>query len=102
MMYASQRQRLFLLLLSLGIFNFISQAKATKSAQGLVDLLQRRLPAHADDFEFQLRGDYTLGVTNDEYLVSQSSAGKILVEGNSLSALASGQVIQIYVVVRDF
>ncbi|KAB8298656.1 hypothetical protein EYC80_000834 [Monilinia laxa] len=89
-MHATQRQWLFPLLISLGIFDFIFQAKAAQSIQGLVDLLQRRIPAHADNFEFQLRGNYTLGITNDDYLVSQSSVGKILVEGNSLSALASG------------
>lgn len=89
-MYPIQRQWLVLLLFSAMIFNFIVQSEAAQSIQGLVDLLQRRLPDHVDDFEFQIRGNHTLGITNDEYVVSQTSVGKILVEGNSLSALASG------------
>lgn len=66
-----------------------------KSVQGLIKLLGRRLPAHVDDFEFQIQGNHTLGETNDEYVVSQTVAGKILIEGNSLSGIASGYVTQI-------
>ncbi|ESZ94395.1 hypothetical protein SBOR_5188 [Sclerotinia borealis F-4128] len=89
-MHPIQRQWLLLLLSSAMIFNVIVQAEAAQSTQGLVDLLHRRLPAHVDDFKFQIRRNHTLGVTNDEYVVSQTSRGMILVEGNSLSALASG------------
>ncbi|QSZ32336.1 hypothetical protein DSL72_001910 [Monilinia vaccinii-corymbosi] len=89
-MHSIQRKRFSSLLFAIIIINAIVQTAASQSNQGLVDLLQRRLPAHADAFEFQLRGNHTLGVTNDEYVVSQRLAGRILVEGNSLSALASG------------
>lgn len=101
-MHSIQRQKLLLLLFSIIIFIVAVQAEAAQSTQGLVDLLERRLPAHVDHFEFQIRGNYTLGVTNDEYAVSQTLTGKILVEGNSLSALASGYVTPIGFVLTGF
>lgn len=55
---------------------------------GIVDLVKRRLPNHVDDFEFRLLGNQST-TSNDAYSVS-SVDGKILVEGNSLSALSSG------------
>ena len=66
-----------------------------QSTQGIVDLVARRLPSHADAFEFQLKTNESFPVvvatkTNDEYRVSSTSDSKILVEGNSLSALSSG------------
>ncbi|KUJ18115.1 putative alpha-N-acetylglucosaminidase [Mollisia scopiformis] len=65
------------------------------STQGIVDLVARRMPNHVDFFEFQLIGNktvpaYSASKANDEYMVSSTTDGKILVEGNSLSALASG------------
>jgi alpha-N-acetylglucosaminidase len=66
---------------------------ATQSTQGILDLVQRRLPSHVNDFEFQLIANGTGNGTklvNDNYIVSSTSDGKILVEGNSLSALSSG------------
>ncbi|KAF7915552.1 uncharacterized protein EAE97_012191 [Botrytis byssoidea] len=66
-------------------------AKATEqSVQSLINLLERRLPAHVNDFEFRIKGNHTFGETNDEYVVSQTVAGKILIEGNSLSGIAAG------------
>lgn len=71
-------------------------AVRAQSAQGIVNLLKRRLPAHVEDFVFQLTsnntGLYTSSskAVNDEYHVSSTTDGKILVQGNSLIALLSG------------
>lgn len=67
----------------------------TQSTQGILDLVARRLPSHVDSFEFRLTANESLPIivstkTNDVYQVSSTSNGKILVEGNSLSALSSG------------
>ncbi|KIW99859.1 uncharacterized protein Z518_10787 [Rhinocladiella mackenziei CBS 650.93] len=60
------------------------------SIQGLTDLVKRRLPAHVDDISFVLDAeDHTPGVTNDQYMVN-CDHGKVSIQGNSLSALASG------------
>lgn len=67
-----------------------------QSTQGILDLVQRRLPDHVDGFEFRLTGNETFPITtairtvNDEYTISSTSDGKVLVEGNSVIALASG------------
>ncbi len=64
-----------------------------QSTQGLTDLVRRRLPSHVDDISFKLvPGNHVSGVTNDQYSV-KCDAGKVSVEGNSFSALASGSVI---------
>jgi alpha-N-acetylglucosaminidase len=66
---------------------------ATQLTQGILNLVQRRLPNHVDDFEFQIVVNGTGNSTklvHDNYVVSSISDGKILVEGNSLSALSSG------------
>jgi alpha-N-acetylglucosaminidase len=66
---------------------------ATQSTQGILDLVERRLPSHVDDFEFRLLANGTGNSTkhsNDNYIISSITDGRILVEGNSLSALASG------------
>ncbi|KAK4949695.1 hypothetical protein LTR10_011536 [Elasticomyces elasticus] len=61
-----------------------------QSTQGLVNLVKRRLPAHVDDFSFELApGKHTPGLTNDQYTV-KCDFGKVSVQGNSLSALLSG------------
>lgn len=60
------------------------------STSGIKDLVNRRLPAHVDDFEFRLLESGILADENDVYGVSSTDDGKILVEGNSLSALSSG------------
>jgi alpha-N-acetylglucosaminidase len=67
----------------------------SQSVQGILDLVQRRLPDHVGDFEFRLlgNGSSSFSITtkeNDEYSISSTTDGKILVEGNSLIALASG------------
>lgn len=57
---------------------------------GLTDLVRRRLPDHVDKFTFDLTPEnHTAGVTNDRYSVSCND-GKVTIEGNSISALASG------------
>jgi alpha-N-acetylglucosaminidase len=68
-----------------------------QSTQGILDLVRRRLPNHVDNFEFRLFGNGTgqarsnsTNPANDNYIVSSTRDGKILVEGNSLIALASG------------
>ena len=66
---------------------------SAQSTQGILDLVQRRLPDHVNDFEFQLVTNGTGNITepsNDNYIVSSTADGKILVAGNSLSALSSG------------
>lgn len=70
-------------------------AASTPSTDGILNLVKRRLPDHVDHFEFRLVGNITkLPVVatppNDEYTISSTRDGKILVEGNSPIALASG------------
>ena len=71
-------------------------AVRTQSTQGILDLVKRRLPDHVDIFEFRLTGNETFPIStairdiNDEYTISSTPEGKILVEGNSAIALASG------------
>jgi alpha-N-acetylglucosaminidase len=60
------------------------------STQGIRNLLHRRLPAHANDFQFSLVNIKANDNTNDHYTVSSTKSGNILVEGNSLSALSTG------------
>lgn len=62
------------------------------STTGIQALLQRRLPQHAEKFEFSIVNATSLG-ENDVYAVSNAQNGKIKVEGSSLSALATGYVI---------
>jgi alpha-N-acetylglucosaminidase len=63
-----------------------------QSTQGIYNLLQRQMPSHADSFELSLVD--SIGNANatgyDQYAVSSTSNGKILVEGTTLSALSSG------------
>jgi hypothetical protein len=56
---------------------------------GISNLVQRLIPNHADSFEFQLVSQKN-DTDNDNYHVSSASDGKILVAGNSISALAVG------------
>lgn len=69
----------------------------TTSVQGIKNLVKRRLPAHVNDFEFEIVNEKANNTVNDEYCVSSLKNGKILVEGNSLSALAVGFVVMIFV-----
>ncbi|KAH7419778.1 putative alpha-N-acetylglucosaminidase [Cadophora sp. MPI-SDFR-AT-0126] len=65
-------------------------ALSALSIKGIEDLVNRRLPAHVDDFEFRLFENGTSTIGNDVYRVSSIGDGKLLVEGNTLSALSSG------------
>ncbi|KAF2260699.1 family 89 glycoside hydrolase [Lojkania enalia] len=65
---------------------------STISTQGLYDLVKRRLPSHAGNFVFTLTETNTSGAAerqNDEYAISCLNDA-IAIEGNSLSALATG------------
>jgi alpha-N-acetylglucosaminidase len=69
-------------------------AGTTASTDGIRNLVKRRIPDHVDDFDFRLTVNNQFPLTSrpaiDEYSVSSTSDGKILVEGNSPIALASG------------
>jgi alpha-N-acetylglucosaminidase len=69
-------------------------AGTTAPTDGIRNLVKRRIPDHVDDFDFRLTANNQFPLTNrpaiDEYSVSSTSDGKILVEGNSPIALASG------------
>ncbi|KAJ9157206.1 Alpha-N-acetylglucosaminidase [Pleurostoma richardsiae] len=61
------------------------------STAGVEALVRRRLPQHVDNFQFAIvNASQPAALENDRYIVSTTSDGKILVEGNSLSALLSG------------
>ncbi|KAH8697216.1 glycoside hydrolase family 89 protein [Talaromyces proteolyticus] len=68
---------------------------ATSSTQGLINLVQRRIPNHVNSFTFSLTDTNSTDKNgyirqNDSYEVSSASNGTILIEGTSLSALATG------------
>ncbi|KAI1826032.1 glycoside hydrolase family 89 protein [Xylaria intraflava] len=69
---------------------------ATISTAGVESLVRRRLPHHAESFQFKIvnavKNETGTGVEreNDSYVVSSTKNGKILVQGNSVSALLSG------------
>jgi alpha-N-acetylglucosaminidase len=75
---------------------FVGSASA-EYAQGIYDLVRRRMPQHADSFQFSLLDtvqnppDHTDQVT-DQYIISTPQNGTVLIEGNSLSALSYGYV----------
>jgi alpha-N-acetylglucosaminidase len=60
------------------------------STQGIYNLIQRRMPLHADSFELSLVDSISNATGHDQYTVSSVSKGKIRVEGTTLSALSSG------------
>jgi len=72
----------------------LTSAATINSTQGVLDLVQRRLPNHVNDFTFVLTNQsYTTNITqaqNDHYNVSTASNGKIQISGNSPIALTSG------------
>lgn len=81
----------------LGVLLLASVALAagtTASTDGIRNLVKRRIPDHVDDFDFCLTENIEFPLTGrpaiDEYNVSSTSDGKILIEGNSPIALASG------------
>lgn len=69
----------------------VTDAAANTSTAGIEALVQRRLPQHAGSFQFELVNVSTAAPkSNDTYAVSSTEDGKILVQGNTLSALLSG------------
>ncbi|KAB5545833.1 putative alpha-N-acetylglucosaminidase [Coniochaeta sp. 2T2.1] len=61
------------------------------STSGVEALVQRRLPQHVGSFQFQLVNTSTTDTKgNDTYIVASVADGRLLVQGNSLSALLSG------------
>lgn len=61
------------------------------TVDGIKELIARRLPNHIDQFQLQLVDEKGTNWTqNDQYSVSTASGGAILVEGNSVSAIAVG------------
>lgn len=71
-----------------------ASATVASSTQGIVDLVQRRLPDHVNAFAFILQNSSVVAnasgiARNDEYTVSCKN-GKVVVEGNSPIALATG------------
>ncbi|KAH8696754.1 putative alpha-N-acetylglucosaminidase [Talaromyces proteolyticus] len=85
--------------LAWGWLGTVSATSQTISTQGIYDLVKRRIPQHVDSFEFSLVNatpSVVLSASekpNDQFVVSTSDDGKILVEGNSISALSSGMFI---------
>lgn len=64
---------------------------STSSTAGVESLVKRRLPDHADSFEFALElSSHGSALTNDSYTVSSTRDGKIRIEGTTTSALLSG------------
>jgi alpha-N-acetylglucosaminidase len=63
---------------------------AAPSTAGIKALVQRRLPRHAESFEFAIVNATQPGQQNDSYTVSSTSHDKILIQGNTLSALSTG------------
>ncbi|KIW14596.1 hypothetical protein PV08_07380 [Exophiala spinifera] len=60
------------------------------SIQGLTDLVKRHLPQLSENISFILHEDkYTSNASNDQFVV-HCDAGKVKVEANSVTALASG------------
>lgn len=64
-----------------------------QSTQGIYNLVQRRLPNHADSFQFSLLNVTQSNSTYDQYTVSTAPNGKVLVQGNTLSALSTGYAV---------
>ncbi|UKZ88341.1 uncharacterized protein TrAFT101_004102 [Trichoderma asperellum] len=66
-------------------------ASSTSSTAGVESLVKRRLPNHANSFEFALEpSSHASPLTNDSYTVSSTKHGKIRIEGTTTSALLSG------------
>ncbi|KAK3647732.1 hypothetical protein LTR56_007961 [Elasticomyces elasticus] len=68
-----------------------------QSVAGIKALVERRIPAHAEDFTFSLTtspatysAPNSTGAQNDQYTVSNAANGTIHISGNTPIALASG------------
>jgi alpha-N-acetylglucosaminidase len=69
---------------------FLFAGSVSADAQGIYDLVKRRMPQHADSFQFSLLD--SVQNSTDQYVVSTPENGTVLIEGNSLSALSYGYV----------
>lgn len=66
-------------------------AASAPSTAGITAFVKRRLPHHADSFEFVVSNPTKSSTKeNDSYSVSSGSNGKIKVQGTSLSAVMQG------------
>ncbi|KAL3418249.1 hypothetical protein PVAG01_09965 [Phlyctema vagabunda] len=74
------------------VWSMVWTAISMSSIDGIVGLVNRRLPEHKNDFTFRLVPDSntTDALLNDVYNVSSTIDSNILIEGNSPIALASG------------
>lgn len=73
------------------LYGLLTGPSLAQSTQGIYDLVQRRMPQHADSFQFSV-----VNFTNqlqDHYVVSTLDNGTVSVQGNSLSALSSGYAL---------
>lgn len=76
---------------------FSTSYVVAQSTDGIYNLVKRRLPNHANDFHFSLRNITESSKKYDEFIVSTTVNGKVVVEGNSLSALSSGyELLSLY------
>lgn len=64
-------------------------AANTPSTDGIKAFVKRRLPDHADSFEFSISNVTAVG-SNDNFSVSSHSDGKIKIQGTSVSAVMQG------------
>ena len=64
------------------------------TVDGIQELIARRMPNHVDKFELQLTDEKgTKWTQNDQYNVSTTPSGVVMIEGNSVSAIAVGCAI---------
>lgn len=72
---------------------FFSTQHFSISTEGINDLIQRRMPHHTGCFELLLIDSFANSSGHDQYIISSTSTGKVLIEGITPIAIASGQVI---------
>lgn len=73
-----------------GVGAIVTRASAPSTA-GVEALVQRRLPHHSKSFEFAIvNATASTELVNDTFKVSSTHNGKLLIQGNTVSALLSG------------
>ena len=72
------------------LHNFGLPTAHKHSTRGIYKLVQRRMPLHANRFEFSLVDFIQNGSDYDQYLISSTPNGKVRIEGTTLSAIAYG------------
>ncbi len=64
---------------------------SSPSTSGIESFVKRRLPKHAQNFEFAVTdAAESSAAANETYIVSSSDNGKIKVEGSTVSAVMQG------------